>query len=144
MTPILVFGNPDLADDSLPLRILPVLKKRFPKAVFLTRDPNEELELPEGSESVLVLDAAVGIADVTVFNDLEAFAAPPRLSMHDFDALTNLRYLKKLGKLAEIKIIGIPPMMPAEEALEKVSATLRSNPPSENGQHSSCRGRTPG
>jgi hypothetical protein len=45
--------------------------------------------------------------------------------MHDFDFLTNLQYLTKLGKIKKIKIIGVPPDMKESEAIKKVSAILR-------------------
>ena len=102
---IFVFGNLDLVMDSLPLKMLPELRKKFPQIEFVVQDPNEEWGVPE---NLVVLDTAVGIKEVMVFDDLEKFTPPPRVSMHDFDALTNLRYLKKLGKLKSVKIIAVP------------------------------------
>ena len=67
----------------------------------------------------------IGIKDITIFDSLEKFALAPRVSMHDFDFLTNLQYLTKLGKIKKIKIIGLPPDMEENEAIKKVSATLR-------------------
>lgn len=46
--------------------------------------------------------------------------------MHDFDALTKLRFLQKLGKLKEVMIIGVPPEMDEEKALEDTSALLEN------------------
>ena len=105
-TCVYVFGNPNLEMDSLPLKILSELKKQLPKVEFVVRDPNEESDFPE---DLVVLDTAVGISEVTIFDSLEQFAQVPRVSMHDFDALTNLRYLQKLGKIKSVKIIGVPP-----------------------------------
>jgi Ni,Fe-hydrogenase maturation factor len=105
---VFVFGNPDVAMDSLPIRILPELQKRLPNIEFIVQDPNEELALSEAPENIIILDTAVGISEVTVFDDLKKFATVPRVSMHDFDALTNLRYLQKLGKIKAVKIIAIP------------------------------------
>ncbi|OIP79916.1 MAG: hypothetical protein COT39_03800 [Parcubacteria group bacterium CG08_land_8_20_14_0_20_48_21] len=121
---VFIFGNLDLPEDSLPLRLLPELQKRFSQAVFLAQDPNEEWEIPE---KLIVLDTVVGIHDIRFFDDLAKFQPPPRISLHDFDAYVNLRLLQKLGKLKEIKIIGIPPMMDANEALEKVTRLLHPN-----------------
>lgn len=91
--------------DSLPLKMLSELRQKFPKIEFVIKDPNEEIDFPE---EVIILDTAVGISDVTIFDDLKKFAAVPRVSMHDFDALTNLRYLQKLGKIKTVKIIAVP------------------------------------
>jgi len=118
---VYVFGNPDLPADSLPLRILPELQKRFPQAQFEAKDPNEEWDVPE---ELIVIDTAEGIKEMTVFDDLARFAAVPRVTMHDFDALTNLRYLQKLGKLKKIKIIGVPGAMDEAGALQKIIILL--------------------
>lgn len=114
---IFVFGNEDLEMDSLPIKILPELREKFPNLDFVQVDPNEEWNIPE---EVFVLDTAVGINDVTVFESLDKFSKPPRVGMHDFDALTNLRYLWKLGKIKKIKIIAVPVGISESEALEKI------------------------
>ncbi|MGC9968502.1 MAG: hypothetical protein ABSC29_02105 [Minisyncoccia bacterium] len=118
---VYVFGNPDLPADSLPLRILPELQKRFPQVQFEVKDPNEEWDVPE---ELTIIDTVEGINEVTVFDDLAKFAAVPRVTMHDFDALTNLRYLQKLGKFKKIKIIGVPGAMDEAGALQKIIILL--------------------
>lgn len=121
---VFVFGNIDLQNDSLPLRILPELEKKFPEIKFQIRDSNEEWENSE-LEKIIILDTVINIKDIKIFDNLEKFSKVPRVGMHDFDALTNLKYLQKLGKIKKIKIIGIPPDMNENEAIKKVSATLR-------------------
>ena len=116
---VYVFGNPDLPEDSLPLRILPALQKELPQAQFVVKDPNEDWDVPE---DLVVLDTVQGITDVTIFNDLTSFAATPRVTMHDFDALTNLRYLQKLGKIKKVTVVGIPAEMAENMAVQKVAA----------------------
>ncbi|KKW22468.1 MAG: hypothetical protein UY71_C0023G0025 [Parcubacteria group bacterium GW2011_GWB1_52_7] len=119
---VYVFGNPDIPEDSLPLRILPRLRLAFPDISFEIKDPNEEWDVPE---TLTIIDTAAGIDAVRVFTDLESFSNAPRVSLHDFDALTQLRYLQKLGKLKKITVIGIPPAISEGEALKDVSETLR-------------------
>jgi hypothetical protein len=92
---VFVFGNPDLLTDSLPLRILPKLKKLLPDVEFKVQDPNEEWEV---SEEMILIDTVFGIDKVKVFNDLKQFVLSPRFSLHDFDVAANLWYLQKLGK----------------------------------------------
>jgi len=118
---IFVFGNPELETDSIPLEILPELKKKFPQHEFITTDPNEEWEIPA---QMIVLDTAYGIDEIKIFDDLDAFETAPRVTAHDFDALTNLRYLKKLGKLKKIKIIALPAKIKKEDALTQISKLL--------------------
>ena len=118
-----VFGNSDLVFDSVPLKILPGLRNMFPEMKFVVKDPNEEWE---EIENVTIIDSAQGIDKVTVFDDLSAFSPPPNISMHDFDAYSNLRFLQKLGKLKKIKIICLPQMMCENEAISQVSVIIRS------------------
>ncbi len=118
---VFIFGNPDIAFDSLPLRLLPQLTEIFPHVMFEVKDPNEDWEVPE---NMLIVDTAVGVTDVTVFHDLDSFSPAPRISMHDFDALANIRLLKKLGKIKSVTIIGLPPDMEEQRAIEKVNEIL--------------------
>lgn len=119
---IFIFGNPDLIGDSLPLRILPKLREKFPQINFEHKDSNEEWDIPK---DLIVLDTVLGIEDVIVFNDISKFDSTPRVSMHDFDAITNIRLLVKLGKIKKIKTIGIPSNMKESIVLNKVSDILR-------------------
>lgn len=121
---IFVFGNPDLDFDSLPLKILPRLRERFSDIQFITVDPNEEWDMPE---DVVVIDTVVGIEKVMMLDGLEKFVAAPRVTMHDFDALAQLRYLQKLGKIKKVTVIGIPPTISESKAFEEVSAMLSAN-----------------
>lgn len=118
---IYVFGNPDLVVDSLPLRILPALRQRFPTLTFSVIDPNEEWEIPE---ELIILDTVLGIKAVQVFTDLKNFSPAPQVSLHDFDAYANLRYLQKLGKLKQVSIIGVPPGLLEGRAADDVTAVL--------------------
>jgi len=121
---IFVFGNPDLDMDSIPLQILPDLREKFPEHEFVAQDPNEEWGL---EEPFWVIDTVVGLEEPHLFDSLDAFVQGPRMSMHDFDALTNLRFLQKLGKLPEIKIVGLPPDIDKNKALEKIGVLLESH-----------------
>lgn len=113
---VFIFGNPDIEKDSLPLKILPELRKKFPELDFQVKDPNENFELPEG---VVIIDTIAGLEKAHVFNSLDNFKAPPRMTLHDFDLFNHLQLLKKLGKLpSKIKIIGLPPTMSEEEAVD--------------------------
>ena len=121
---VFVFGNPDVEMDSLPLRLVPDLKKKFPDVSFEMLDPNEEWTIPK---EMLIIDTVVGIKEITVFDGLAHFTASPNVSVHDFDAYANLRLLQKLGKLGEVKIVGIPPVTTSRDILpevEKIVATL--------------------
>lgn len=102
---IWIFGNTDLPQDALPLQLLPELQKEFPHDRFVVRDPNEEWVLPN---QLIIIDTVVGLKHVRVFHDLTSFKASPRVTMHDFDAFTNLLWLEKMHKLPPLTIIGVP------------------------------------
>lgn len=118
---IYVFGNRDLAFDSLPLRLIPKLTARFPDDSFLVRDPNEEWEF---SGPFVVLDTVVGIGEPRLFSSLSSFQSAPRMTCHDFDAYSNLRWLAKIGRLPKLVILGVPPTMEEDAALNAVSELL--------------------
>jgi len=121
---VFIFGNPDIKNDSMPIKILPDLQKICPNIKFEIKDPNEEWDLPE---KIIIIDTVVGITNVKIFNDLNEFTKTPRISVHDFDALTQLKILQKIGKLKKIKIIGLPPTISTQKAIEKISTILLSN-----------------
>ena len=110
--------------DSLPLRILPKLKKQFPKISFQIKDPNEEWDT---LKELTIIDTVKGITRVQVFSSLNSFTPSPTLTLHNFDALAQLKLLEKLGKLPKIKIIGIPPTISEKKAFDSVSAILSAN-----------------
>jgi hypothetical protein len=137
---IFIFGNIDLPNDSLPLRILPELEERFPNIQFEIKDPNEDWAIPssiedgrpnqaklgfrDGGPDITIIDTVVGINEVTIFDSLEKFSAVPRVSVHDFDALTNLRLLQKIGKIKSVKIIGIPQDIDKSKAIKNITQII--------------------
>lgn len=121
---VYIFGNPDLKIDSLPIRILPKLKKNFPHIDFQTKDPNEDWDIPK---KLVIIDTVLGIEKIKIFTDLDKFSVTRRVSLHDFDLGAELSYLKKLGKIKKIKIIGIPPSVKESKAVKEITAILTSN-----------------
>ncbi|MBI4414802.1 MAG: hypothetical protein HY566_01010 [Candidatus Kerfeldbacteria bacterium] len=119
---VYVFGNPDLPHDALPIRILDRLRTRFPGVRFEEKDPNEEWDVPE---HLVVLDTVKGIEGVMVFRGLESFTSSPRVSMHDFDALTQLRFLQKLRKFKTVTVVGVSPELDERHAFHAVEEALQ-------------------
>ncbi|HSB47257.1 MAG TPA: hypothetical protein VLD37_04525 [Candidatus Bilamarchaeum sp.] len=121
---VLVFGNPLVRRDSIALRLMPALRKKFPGIEFREFDAAENLE-SEGRDLV-ILDAAEGIGKVSLIDDLSALCGGKIYSMHDFDLALTLKLLKKMGKLGTVKIIAVPSSWPLRKALPEVSALLSS------------------
>ncbi|MFH0955437.1 MAG: NUDIX domain-containing protein [Candidatus Micrarchaeota archaeon] len=120
---ILVFGNPLMQKDSIGLRILPELNKRFPAIEFAEFDAAEDLE-KEGKE-LFILDAVLGLKKCEIITDLERFESASRnLSMHDFDLYQTLLLLNKIGAVRKATIIGIPCQYPKQKALKEAAALI--------------------
>ncbi|HCC21794.1 hypothetical protein A2480_04115 [Candidatus Uhrbacteria bacterium RIFOXYC2_FULL_47_19] len=118
---ILVFGNTVYEPDSLPLKVLPDLRRQLPGNRFLTLDPNEEWDI---SGDLIVIDTVINLSEPTIFKSLNAFQTSPRCSTHDFDALAQLRLLDKLGRIGRVTVIGLPPQMSEAAASDFIATVL--------------------
>jgi len=118
---VFVFGNPDLEIDSLPVKLLPALRETYPEHTFTHLDPNEEWDVPP---HMYVIDTVVGLDEPKVFTDLKAFMAAPRMTCHDFDAYANIMLMKKIGKIEEATIYGLPPGTKEQHALSWLATQL--------------------
>ncbi|MBM3209464.1 hypothetical protein FJZ40_04200 [Candidatus Shapirobacteria bacterium] len=106
---VLVFGNRDEKNDSLALQAAKRLRG-ISGIDFKIVNPNEDLPL-DNKGQIIILDTVMGITKITIFTekDLDKFAILPcRTTAHDYDLGFQLQYLKKLGKLRKIIIVGLP------------------------------------
>jgi Ni,Fe-hydrogenase maturation factor len=115
---ILVFGNPLVAEDSLPLRLLSALRERFPSVEFKEFDAAENLE-DEGRD-LLILDSAQGPDRVVLLEGIDKIETGKLYSMHDFDLALTLKILTKLKMLDSVRIIAVPAESPEKKALEEI------------------------
>ena len=101
---IYVFGNPDESTDNCVFEIV----KHFPQYSFKFVPPNADL--PELSPLIL-LDTVYGLDKPTLLTEqnIDQLASSPRTTAHDYDLGFQLKYLRKLGKINQVTIIGIPP-----------------------------------
>lgn len=106
---VYVFGNADLPSDDRAFKVAAKLQDKIQNIDFVTIKPNEDLPFT-GEKQIIILDTVLGIKKVEIINesDLDKLVTPPRTSVHDFDLGFQLKYLKKLGKLHQITIIGLP------------------------------------
>ena len=105
---VYVFGNEDLQEDSAAIKTAEKFTGQK-DLEFVFVKPNEDLPFVN-EEKVVIMDVVAGVDKVQVIgdNELNKLVLPPRNSVHDFDLGFQLKYLKKLGKLGEVKIIGLP------------------------------------
>jgi Ni,Fe-hydrogenase maturation factor len=106
---VYVFGNEDLREDKRAFEVAKKLDGKVKKVEFISVKPNEDVPFID-EKFVVILDAIEGIKSVTKVNDndLKKLILPPRSSVHDFDLGFQLKYLKKIGKIGKVTIIGLP------------------------------------
>src|SRR3989344_4539654 len=122
---VFVLGNPIVKDDSLPLSLLPALRKKLPEINFITFDPSEELVI-ENYEKIIIVDTVINSPKVIQFNNLNQWTVSPRVTLHDYDLPLSLGIMKKFGKLKELKIIGVPSSGNKKEILNQIIALLKA------------------
>ena len=122
---IYVFGNQDSVEDNIALQLIEVLKGRIENVEFVVVKPNEDLPFA-GEAEVVVMDVVKGLKKVTMLteNNLGNLKLAPRNTAHDFDLGWQLKYLKKLGKLKQVRIIGIP--MKGKVQVEKLVKVIEA------------------
>ena len=104
-----VFGNEYVAEDKRAIEVARELEGTTEGISFIYVKPNEDVPYVN-ERHVVILDTVGGIQDVVLVegDDIDRLILSPRGSVHDFDLAFQLKYLKKLNKLGEVTIIGIP------------------------------------
>ncbi len=121
---VLVCGNVLVPDDSLPLRLMPLLQKEFPAAEFITFDPTRE-EFPPAPQPLFIIDSVEGLQEVKVLHDLAGVQEGGHFTSHDLDLGAQLLLLTKLGRIGPVTIIGVPRKMDGKKAIGEVAAALK-------------------
>jgi hypothetical protein len=120
-----LFGNPDMAVDSLPVELKLKLEKRFPEIDFVVQDPNE-LDLPDSNMNRwIIIDTVAGLDKVRLVTIDEIAPPETRATVHDFDLASHLLLVKKMNQNIDIQIIGVPMGNNKQTALKNVSNILR-------------------
>ncbi len=106
---VYVFGNEDVPEDSKAIEVAQKLEHAIGCVSFVFVKPNDDLPFADEGH-VVILDTVHGLRGVALIEGdaIDGLAVPPRASVHDFDLAFQLRYLKKLGRLGRVTIIGIP------------------------------------
>jgi Ni,Fe-hydrogenase maturation factor len=106
---VYVFGNEDLGGDMVAITIARKLDGVVEGVEFVFVKPNEDLPFV-GEKEVVIMDAVEGVENIEMIedNELDKINLTKSVSVHDFDLGFQLKYLKKLGKLGKVTIIGLP------------------------------------
>lgn len=117
---ILVFGNNLVKEDSLAIEILPKLKELFPKIEFIETDGIENLE-----GSPIILDVVENLKKARLIS-IDEIKTDKICSMHDCDLAFNLLLLKKINKINNATIIGIPQEGDKKQVIEELKQIISS------------------
>ena len=106
---VYVFGNKYVAEDKGAIEVAGELEGTIEGISFVFVNPNEDAPFVN-ERHVVILDTVQGLKDVALVkgDQIDRLTLSPRGSVHDFDLTFQLRYLKKLGKLGDVTVIGIP------------------------------------
>jgi hypothetical protein len=106
---VYVFGNEDQKEDNVAFKAKVKLNSQIKGVRFIEIKPNEDLPFVD-QKQVVLLDTIQGIDKVTVLTEknLDKLIVNRSTTAHDYDLGFQLKYLKKLGKLNKITIIGLP------------------------------------
>jgi Ni,Fe-hydrogenase maturation factor len=106
---VYVFGDKDVPGDEGAIEVAEGLGGAVDGVSFVFVEPNEDVPFVD-EETVVILDVVHGIREVALISgdDIDCFASPSRGTVHDFDLAFQLKYLKKIGRLGEVYVVGIP------------------------------------
>ena len=121
---VYVFGNQDFEGDNRAFDVAKRLEQTLKDVEFVKVKPNEDVPFIN-EKFVVILDAIEGIDKVIRVNDkdLDKLVLSPRSSAHDYDLGFQIKYLKKLGKLEKVTIVGLP--MKGEIDYLRIQSILR-------------------
>ena len=123
---IYILGNPDIAQDNIAYKTADKLKKLFSNVKFL---PQYKLDLDKVSKytNLWLMDAAINLDKVAYITNLEQLSLPPRLTLHDFDIVIQLKLMQKLHLVKHINIIGIPYNLNLHKAVSQAGAIIKKH-----------------
>ncbi len=121
---ILIFGNPLIEEDSIPIKLIPFLKEEFPSIEFKEFETEEEIK--DEGRNLIIIDSIQDIEKTIIVENLNQLKSQKIVSMHDFGLSYNLKLLKKVGYIDSIKIIGVPQKISIQKALKQVKKAIKS------------------
>lgn len=106
---VYVLGNRDISIDNIAYKVAKKLEGKIPNVRFVIVKPNEDLPLVD-QRNVIILDVVQGIKEVTLIDEdnLAKLVISKSVTAHDYDLGFQLKYLKKLGRLSKVTVIGLP------------------------------------
>lgn len=123
MRPIIyVFGNPLIKEDSLPIKLIPLLRRAFPSIIFKEIDLFEDIE--RLGRKINIIDTVFGIKEVELIKDVNGLETQKIYSLHDFDLAHHLKLMKKMKIVDEVNIFGVPNKISEKDAFEQLKKLI--------------------
>ena len=106
---VYVFGNEGVPEDRRAIEAAEKLDLAIEGISFVFVKPNEDVPFVDESD-VVILDTVHGMRNVALIEGdrIDEMFLSPRGSVHDFDLAFQLRYLRKINKLGNVTLIGVP------------------------------------
>lgn len=125
MTKIFCFGNEFFEQDSLAKTIADEIKVKGIE--FVRCNAPDDLIHYEDLSNIILLDVVKGIDNVMLITDPDVLKHHDSVSAHDIDLGFYLKLLKEIGKVKNVKIIGIPQKGDKQEIKKQVLRLLKIN-----------------
>lgn len=120
-TEILVFGNPDVKKDSLPVQLIGDLQKSFPEMKFLHLDGIDEIQ--SHGKNLFIIDSVQGIKKCCMVRD-PTMLTGKILSIHEFDLANNIKILKKIKAIESFLVFCVPMKISKAKALAQLKELI--------------------
>ena len=118
---VYVVGNLLVKQDSLPIRLLPRLKRELPNIDFVEFDPTEDF--PK-EKQLIIVDTVLDIKRVILLKDINKIQLNKVCSLHDFDMGYNLKLMKKFKLIDNVWIIGVPEKISEKKAVQQIKEVI--------------------
>lgn len=119
---ILVFGNPDISKDSLPVRLIAKLNREFPDIEFIHLDGIDEIQ--EHGKNLIIIDSVQGIKNCIVLRDPNMISGKV-LSLHEFNLADNLILLKRVKLIDSFLVFCVPMRISESNALKQLKNLIK-------------------
>ena len=121
---VFVFGNQDVEGDDRAIEVAKGLEGKIEGIKFLFPKPNEDVPFVNNPH-VVIMDMVMGLPAVKELGVeyIDKLILAPSCTTHDFDLGFQLKYLKKLGKIEKVTIVGLP--MTGEIDYSSIQSILR-------------------
>lgn len=106
---VYVFGNEEVTEDRKAIEAARTLEGMVEGVSFVLVHPNEDVPFVD-EERVVILDTVANIGEVALISGdgIDRLVLPPRTTVHDFDLAFQLKYLRKIGRVGEVYVVGVP------------------------------------